>query len=82
MNISNAIRVKPRAPDAPHNSAGARLLGAWRAFAQRVFAEDVVGNPLHEAWTADGEPLERVTPGELARSGTSRHLVVPHSRGR
>lgn len=82
MNTSNAIRVKSRAPDAPHNLTGARLLGVWRAFAHRLFAADVVGNPSHEAWTADGEPLERMTPEQLAKSCASRHIVVPHNRGR
>jgi hypothetical protein len=47
-----------------------------------LFAAPIVGNPLHEAWTADGEPLERVSPDAMAKSRASRHLIVPHNRGR
>jgi hypothetical protein len=48
---------------------------------KRRMADDVVGNPLHEAWSADGEPVERISPEENAKRGDSR-LVVPHSRSR
>ena len=60
------------------------MSSAWRALARRLFAwqAHMVGNPLYEAWTADGEPLERMTPTELAKSSMSRHLIVPHSRSR
>lgn len=82
MNISNVIRVDLRAPKAPHRAADARIIVAWRAFTRSLFAESIVGNPLHEAWTADGEPLERMSPGELAKSSATHHLIVPHSGGR
>lgn len=82
MNISNVIHLNFRALKAPQRAAGARIIAAWRMFSRRLFAESVVGNPLHEAWTAGGEPLERITPSELAKSGAARHLVVPHSRSR
>lgn len=42
----------------------------------------VLGNPLHEAWSADGEPLERMNPNEVSKRNASRHIVVPHNRSR
>jgi hypothetical protein len=82
MNLSNVIRVNLRVPKAPQHAVDARILVAWRTFSRGLFAESVVGNPLHEAWTADGEPLERTSPDEMAKSCSARHLIVPHSRSR
>jgi hypothetical protein len=83
MNTSNVIRsVKLNSPTAPTASIKSRATSAWRNLARSLFTEQMVGNPLHEAWTASGEPLERMCPDELAKSHVSRYLVVPHSRGR
>lgn len=86
MNTTNLIRAgELDVAPAPSISIKSRIAVAGRAFARKLCAlstDDVAGNPLHEAWTADGEPLERMTPSELARASTSRHLIVPHSRGR
>jgi hypothetical protein len=82
MNISNFVRPNLRIPKAPPRAADARIIVAWRTFTRKLLSESVVGNPLHEAWTADGKPLERVSPAEQAKSCASRHVVVPHSRGR
>ncbi|BCX05499.1 MAG: hypothetical protein KatS3mg053_3437 [Candidatus Roseilinea sp.] len=86
MNTTNVIRAgELKTVPAPSISIKSRIAVAWRAITRKLCAlsaDDVAGNPLHEAWTADGEPLDRMTPTELARSRTSRHLVVPHSRGR
>jgi hypothetical protein len=86
MSTTNIIRaVTPAAPQASTVSIKLRISATRRAFTRRLcklFAGDVVGNPLHEAWTADGEPLERMTPADSVKSCTSRHLIVPHSRGR
>jgi hypothetical protein len=45
-------------------------------------ADRIYGNPLHEAWHADGEPLDRQTPAQSARATSSRFIIVPHGRGR
>jgi hypothetical protein len=82
MNTSSVIRVKVKTANAPQDSSGMGVLGAWRKFTRSLFAEPVVGNPLHEAWTANGEPLDRMSPDELAKSCASHYLVVPHSRSR
>jgi len=57
-------------------------LSAWRKVIRKRFSEPVRGNPLHEAWTADGEPLERLTPSELAQSNPTWLFIVPHNRSR
>ncbi len=83
MNTSTVIRAdKLNAAPAPAISIKTRASGAWRRFTRSMFAEPMVGNPLHEAWSADGEPLERMTPEQMAKSSASRYLVVPHNRGR
>jgi hypothetical protein len=82
MNTTNVIRVKSRASEAAQSAIGSRAASVWRKLTRRLFAESVVGNPLHEAWTADGEPLERMSPDEMAKSRAMHHLVVPHSRSR
>lgn len=48
----------------------------------RLFADPVVGNPLHEAWTADGEPIERLSPATCARSRQSRFAVTINGHSR
>jgi hypothetical protein len=73
----NVLRGTP-AQSPSITSLGSRL----RQAVTRLFADSVVGNPLHEAWTADGEPLERVSPAELAASRRVHPLsaVNGHSR--
>jgi hypothetical protein len=83
MNTSNVIRTNQvNAAPAPSVSLMSRVANMRRRITRSLFADDVVGNPLHEAWTADGQPLERMTPEQLAKSCASRHIVVPHSQGR
>ncbi len=83
MNTSTVIRAgKLNIAPIQAISIKVRALGAWRRFTHHLFAEQVVGNPLHEAWTDGSEPRERMTPSELAKSSSTRYLVVPHSRGR
>ncbi len=86
MNIPNVIPVSVPAHTAQtaytaHALLGPIVMSVWRR-TRVLFRTQVLGNPLHEAWNADGEPLERMTPSELAKSSASRHIVVPHSRGR
>jgi hypothetical protein len=79
--IGRHVRISGRRP-----RLTALLWQEWRAFWRRtsckLFGEPVYGNPLHEAWSADGEPLERLTPDQHAKSATSRRVIVPHSRSR
>ncbi len=42
----------------------------------------IYGDPRYEAWTADGEPIERVSPAQAANDQQSRYLIVPHGRSR
>jgi hypothetical protein len=50
----------------------------------RIPNDEIFGDPLYEAWTADGEPLDRITAQQLAQSqpspSSSRHWIVPHGR--
>lgn len=56
---------------------------SWvKARVKARFADDVVGNLLHEAWRADGEPLERISHQAFAKRNRSRYLIVPHNRSR
>lgn len=82
MNTTISVRVQPGLPRARRISIGAGIAHMWHALIHRLFPIRVVGNPLYEAWTADGEPLERMTPEQVAKSCASRYVVVPHSRGR
>ena len=59
----------------------ARILVARRVALRKLFGSPLPGNPLHEAWTADGEPLERLSPAEVAQACTSRYLIMPPNRG-
>jgi hypothetical protein len=44
-----------------------------------MFADDVRGNVLHEAWDRNGEPLPRRRPGEANPPRAFRALRVPRS---
>ena len=83
MNTSTVIRFG-KVPVAPATRVSIQTRGSdlWHSFTRKLFGEPVLGNPLHEAWSADGEPLDRMTPEQLAKSSASRYLVVPHNRGR
>jgi hypothetical protein len=74
-----------------HARAGLSILGELlkrlnafaRAFELPRTPDFVIyGDPRYEAWTADGEPLDRMTPQEYAQLQPSRHLIVPHGRAR
>jgi hypothetical protein len=54
---------------------------AKRRALRKLFGPPVLGNPLHEAWSVDGEPLERMTPDQLAKKSPTRYLIAPHNRG-
>ena len=82
MNISISVRAKTFASHALRISIRESATDVLRHITRTLFRAQVLGNPLHEAWTADGEPLERMTPVDLAKQCTSRTLIVPHSRGR
>jgi hypothetical protein len=60
-----------------------RMAGALRTRRLQARRRNVIyGNPLHEAWDADGEPLDRETPAQHARHVSSRYLVTPHGLSR
>ena len=85
MQTTVSGRVSATIPEMKHAQRMAvrvRMSHLWRAFIRRTFPVQVVGNPLHEAWSADGEPLERMRPEQLAKTNPTRYLIVPHSRGR
>jgi hypothetical protein len=54
---------------------------AWQVRLRKLLPAQVLGNPLHEAWSADGEPLERMTPNELAKSNAARYPITLRARG-
>lgn len=87
MNLPASIRInrRIRTTQLGHTRA-AQALRQWRAFWRRIahalVGEPVYGNPLHEAWSADGEPLERLTPQQLAGAARVREVIVPHNRSR
>ncbi len=83
MNPLSVIPLSKRTSAfAPVVSLKMRLSKSWQAFAGQRFAKTIVGNPLHEAWTVTGEPLERMSHDELVKSYPSRYLIIPHGRGR
>jgi hypothetical protein len=81
MNTPISIRMQ-RPFHARSIAPGKSLSNIWRAVNRKLFPVQVVGNPLHEAWTVEGEPIERMTPQAMAKASTSQHLVLPHNRGR
>jgi hypothetical protein len=54
------------------------IVGRWL---RGLLPAPVLGNLLHEAWSADGEPLERMTPKALAKSGATRYFITLPARG-
>ena len=62
-------------------SIAQRFASAWHTWLHGLLPAPVLGNPLHEAWSADGEPLERMTPDALAKCGGARYLIALPARG-
>ncbi|NJM40614.1 MAG: hypothetical protein HC853_07505 [Anaerolineae bacterium] len=57
------------------------IVSAMLGWLRKLLPAPVLGNPLHEAWSADGEPLERMTPSELAKSNAARYPITLRARG-
>ena len=83
MNKLSVIPLSKRtSASAPVASLKTHLAKVWHTIVGDMFAETIVGNPLYEAWTVSGEPLERMSHSELVKTYPSRYLIIPHSRGR
>jgi hypothetical protein len=49
----------------------------WKWLADKLIADDIVGNINFEAWDKNGEPLPRVQPKGEPKSNRYRYFALP-----
>ena len=81
LNLPFRVLIEFRLDEARYEHDISSELDSLAQVAPHIIGSPLLGNPLHEAWTADGEPLERLSPAEVAQACTSRYLIMPPNRG-
>jgi hypothetical protein len=82
MNANKSLNRSMPAPFVLRISVRSKLVNIWHQLARQLSSERVYGDPLHEAWDADGEPLPRQPVRKPAPDPWRYHIVARSFFGR